>query len=75
MMMQLLLGGMAGIVVLFRLYWHRFTTFIGVRKTNAETRDRSRPLNHLSRLAASSPARFVTVLHGSSTETVWSFEG
>jgi hypothetical protein len=40
MMMQLLLGGMAGIVVLFRLYWHRFTTFIGVRKADAEIRDR-----------------------------------
>ena len=39
MMMQLLLGGVAGISVLLRLYWHRFTTMIGVRKPTAETRD------------------------------------
>ena len=32
MMMQLLLGGAAGVAVIVRLYWQRFTTFIGVRK-------------------------------------------
>ena len=41
MMMQLLLGGTAGIVVLLRLYWRRFTTFIGVRKADDETRGHS----------------------------------
>jgi hypothetical protein len=41
MMMQLLLGGVAGLTVLLRLYWQRFTTFIGVRKADAENRDRT----------------------------------
>jgi hypothetical protein len=39
MMMQLLLGGFAGVVVLLRLYWQRFTTFIGLRKAGSDTRD------------------------------------
>jgi hypothetical protein len=39
MMMQLLLGGVAGVAVLVRLYWQRFTTFIGVRKAGAEGRE------------------------------------
>ena len=39
MMMQLLLGGFAGVVVLLRLYWQRFTTFIGLRKTGSGTSD------------------------------------
>jgi hypothetical protein len=39
MMMQLLLGGAAGVAVLVRLYWQRFTTFIGVRKAGAESRE------------------------------------
>ena len=39
MMMQLLLGGFAGVVVLLRLYWQRFTTFIGIRKADSDTRD------------------------------------
>ena len=39
MMMQLLLGGFAGVVVLLRLYWQRFTTFIGLRKADSDTRD------------------------------------
>jgi hypothetical protein len=41
MMMQLLLGGVAGVAVLVRLYWQRFTTFIGVRKAGAESRERT----------------------------------
>ena len=36
MMMQLLLGGVAGVVVLARLYWQRFTTFLGIKKNDAE---------------------------------------
>ena len=39
MMMQLLLGGAAGVAVLVRLYWQRFTMFLGVRKADAESRD------------------------------------
>lgn len=39
MMMQLLLGGAAGVAVLARLYWQRFTTFIGVRNADAERLD------------------------------------
>jgi hypothetical protein len=42
MMMQLLLGGVTGVAVLARLYWQRLTTFIGVRKADAEPRDRAR---------------------------------
>ena len=41
MMMQLLLGGVAGLTVLLRLYWQRFTTFIGVRKADAESREQT----------------------------------
>jgi hypothetical protein len=39
MMMQLLLGGVAGVSVLLRLYWQRFATFIGVRRADAESRE------------------------------------
>ena len=39
MMMQLLLGGVAGVTVLLRLYWQRLTTIIGVRKADAESRE------------------------------------
>ena len=38
MMMQLLMGGMAGLVVLMRLYWQRFTRFIGIRKPDPDNR-------------------------------------
>jgi hypothetical protein len=41
MMVQLLLGGVAGLTVLLRLYWQRFTTFIGVRRADAESRERT----------------------------------
>ena len=36
MMMQLLLGGVAGVVVLARLYWQRFTAFIGIKRNDSE---------------------------------------
>jgi len=32
MIVQLLLGGVAGLVVLARLYWHRFLKSVGLRK-------------------------------------------
>ena len=35
MMMQLLLGGVAGVVVLARLYWQRFTAFIGIKRNDS----------------------------------------
>jgi hypothetical protein len=41
MMMQLLLGGVAGVAVLAKLYWQRFTTFIGIRRADAESRERA----------------------------------
>ena len=31
-MLQLLLGGLAGLVVLLKLYWHRLLVFFGIRK-------------------------------------------
>ena len=41
MMMQLLLGGVAGVTVLVRLYWQRFTTFLGARKSGADSCERT----------------------------------
>jgi hypothetical protein len=32
MLLQLLLGGVAGIAVAIRLFWHRFVGFFGARK-------------------------------------------
>ena len=40
MMMQLLLGGVAGVTVLIRLYWQRLTIFLGIRKADARAPDR-----------------------------------
>jgi hypothetical protein len=31
-MLQLLLGGLAGLVVIVKLYWHRLLVFFGMRK-------------------------------------------
>jgi hypothetical protein len=33
MLLQLLLGGIAGIAVALRLFWHRFVGFLGARKS------------------------------------------
>jgi hypothetical protein len=33
LILQLLLGGMAGIAVIGKLYWHRIATKLGLRKT------------------------------------------
>jgi len=32
MLLQLLLGGVAGIVMLLKLYWHRILVFLGIKK-------------------------------------------
>lgn len=32
MILQLLLGGVAGLALAGKLYWHRFLVFLGVRK-------------------------------------------
>ena len=37
MMMQLLLGGVAGAAVLIRLHWHRFLTLLRLRKPGSDT--------------------------------------
>ena len=31
-MLQIVLGGIAGLAVIVRLYWHQLLTFLGVRK-------------------------------------------
>ena len=31
--LQLLLGGIAGLVVILKLYWHKILAFLGIRKT------------------------------------------
>jgi hypothetical protein len=31
-MLQLLLGGLAGLTVILKLYWHRLLAFFGMRK-------------------------------------------
>lgn len=31
MLLQLILGGVAGLFVIIRLYWHRFLSFFGIR--------------------------------------------
>jgi hypothetical protein len=35
--LQLLLGGMAGLALAVRLYWHRFLSLIGLRRQVAES--------------------------------------
>jgi hypothetical protein len=32
MLLQLILGGVAGLVVVFKLYWGQLLTFLGIRK-------------------------------------------
>lgn len=43
-LLQLLLGGIAGVLVAVRLYWRRLTGLLGRRReaTTAEERDRTR---------------------------------
>ena len=35
MLLQLVLGGIAGLAVLIKLYWHRFLALLGIRKQDA----------------------------------------
>ena len=35
--LQLLLGGIAGLVVILKLYWHKILAFFGIRKAHAGT--------------------------------------
>jgi hypothetical protein len=41
MILQLLLGGVAGLALAGRLYWHRFLVMIGVRSEAPEADDRA----------------------------------
>ncbi len=34
--LQLLLGGIAGLVVILKLYWHKILAVLGIRKAHAE---------------------------------------
>lgn len=36
MLLQLLLGGVAGVAVIMKLYWYRVLTFMGIRKEQQE---------------------------------------
>jgi len=36
MILQLLLGGVAGIAIAGKLYWHRLMTFLGIRSESVE---------------------------------------
>lgn len=36
MLLQLLLGGVAGVVVVFKLYWERLKSFLNRRDTNEQ---------------------------------------
>ena len=36
MILQLLLGGVAGIAIARKLYWHRLMTFLGIRSESVE---------------------------------------
>ncbi len=39
MLLQIILGGIAGAAVAFRLYWHRFRAFIGLAPSSARSSD------------------------------------
>lgn len=39
MILQILLGGVAGVALVGKLYWHRFLTMIGVRRPEADASD------------------------------------
>lgn len=38
MLLQLLLGGVAGLAIAAKLYWHRFLSAIGLRKARSDER-------------------------------------
>ncbi len=39
--LQLLLGGIAGLVVILKLYWHKILSFLGIRRTHSEADESS----------------------------------
>ena len=39
--LQLLLGGIAGLVVILKLYWHKILAFLGMRKAPPEADESS----------------------------------
>ncbi len=43
MLLQLLLGGLAGLGVIVKLYWHRVQDFFGVRKKTDDPPDTDSP--------------------------------
>ena len=43
LLLQILLGGLAGIGVLAKLYWHRIREFFGVRDTEDREREEKEP--------------------------------
>jgi len=43
MLLQLILGGVAGLFIIFKLYWYRFLTFLGIRKETEVPEEDSEP--------------------------------
>lgn len=43
MLLQLILGGVAGLFVIFKLYWHQFLTVLGLRKKTEVPEKKSEP--------------------------------
>ena len=41
MLLQLILGGVAGLVVVFKLYWGRCLSFLGIRKKSNDANETS----------------------------------
>ena len=41
MLLQIILGGVAGLVVVFKLYWGRFLSLLGVRKKSNDANETS----------------------------------
>ena len=55
MLLQLLLGGVAGIIVILKLYWQRLLTFFGLRKEEAPNEDAAPTLSTDEDKVADSP--------------------
>jgi len=43
LLLQLILGGVAGLFVILKLYWHRFLAVLGLRKKEEEPKEESEP--------------------------------
>ena len=43
MLLQLILGGVAGLLVIIKLYWYRILTVLGLRKEAEVPEDKSEP--------------------------------